>query len=212
VKVLAVAGEKGGTGKTTIAVNLAVEALSDGLKVLLIDADTQRSAFMFHETSAESGYPLFQTVMKPSRTLHKEVRGFDSFDVVFIDAGGRDSSVFRSAIIAADNVIIPIQPGQFDLWSLSHVLDLIDEARDFKEIDAKVVINMVTPRARVVKDAIDALREEGIPFFNTMLGLRVAYREASAAGAGVTEFSKNSKAAKELKALWKEVKTWIGVR
>ena len=212
MKVLAVAGEKGGTGKTTIAVNLAVEALSDGLKVLLIDADTQGSAFAFHETRAENGYPLFQVVMKPSKALHRQVKEFDGFDLVLIDAGGRDSTVFRSALVASDHVIIPIQPGQFDVWTLSHVFDLIEEAAAFKKIQAKVLLNMVISRARIVKDVIDALKEAQIPFFSTMIGLRVAFREAASLGAGVSEYAKNSKAKEEIRSLWQEVKTWIGLK
>ena len=211
MKVISIAGEKGGTGKTTVAVNLAVEAFHDGLKVLLIDADIQGSAFMFHETRQETKTGGFQTIIKPSKTLHRQIQDFSNFDLIIIDTGGRDSSVFRSAITASDYVIVPIQAGQFDLWSLSRTVRIIEEATKFKDIRAKVLLNMVIPRAKIVKDVISALKNAEIDFFSTMLGLRVAYREAISAGLGVTEMNKKSKASEEVRNLWQEVKKWANL-
>jgi len=210
MKVLCICNEKGGSGKTTIAVNLAVEATLGGKKVLLIDADVQGSAFSFYEKRREfEKRPSFQCVLKPSKNLHRDVYDFENFDLVIIDTGGRDSKVFRSAILAADFCIIPAQPSQLDLWGVANTLGILEEARAYKDIGARILLNAVPPRARITKEASESLKEIDVPLFKTMLGARVAYRESIPLGLGVSEYAPGSKAAEEIKSLYREVAEWL---
>ena len=214
MKILCVANEKGGTGKTTVAVNLGLIAVHEGQRTLLIDADPQASAFAFYERRRENeDLPTFQLVLKPSKNLHKDIQDLGKgFDLVLIDVGGRDSKVFRSALLASDYILIPVQPSQLDLWGLSNTLEVLEEAQVFKRLDAKVLLNMVPARARVTGEVMELLQETNIPTFTTTLGYRVAFREAITQGLSILELAPKSKAAQEVKNLWKEVKEWLGER
>lgn len=213
MKVICICNEKGGTGKTTVAVNLAVEAVREGLKVLLIDADVQGSAFSFYERRKENdSLPSFQCVLKPSKSLHKDIRDFENFDFVVIDTGGRDSKVFRSAILASDFCLIPTQPSQLDLWGVANTLEILEEAQAFKPIEVRILLNGMPAKAKIGQEALEALTEIKVPVFETCLGSRVAFRESIMEGKGVSEASPSSKAAQEIRSLWEEVKTWLGLK
>lgn len=214
MKVLCIANEKGGTGKTTVAVNLGLMAVYDGYRTLVIDADPQASAFAFYEQRRENeNLPTFQLVMKPSKSLHKDIQELGKgFELLLIDVGGRDSKVFRSALLASDYVLIPVQPSQLDLWGLSNTLEVLKEAQTFKPIKARVLLNMVPARAKLTSEALEVLQETNIPFFKTTLGFRVAFREAITQGLSVKELDPKGKAAQEINNLWEEVKEWLGVK
>ena len=113
--ILTIGNQKGGVGKTTIATNLAC-LFARKRHVLLIDADSQQSAADFHAVRLENeDLPQFTCVSITKPTIHKDVKNFSNFDVILIDVGGRDSAVFRSSILAADQLIIPITPSQYDV-------------------------------------------------------------------------------------------------
>ena len=95
MKVVVVANQKGGVGKSTLACNLAVCAAKDGKKVMLIDADPQASTMTFRERRGAEDISAV-SIVKP--TLLQDVKNFSNFDLIFIDAGGRDNSLFRSAM------------------------------------------------------------------------------------------------------------------
>ncbi|MDQ7032545.1 MAG: ParA family partition ATPase [Desulfonauticus sp.] len=214
MNIICMANEKGGTGKSTVAINIGLMAVKEGKRVLFIDADPQASGFAFYERRQENeNLKSFQMVMKPSKSLHRDIDELSrGFDLVIIDIGGRDSKIFRSAILASTHVIIPTQPSQFDLWSLSNTLDIIEEARVFKPIEAKVLLNMVPARAKLTEDTLSTIKEEEIPCFKTTLGFRVAFREAITQGLSVMEYEPKGKAAFEIKKLWEEIKTWLDIK
>ena len=106
--ILTVGNTKGGVGKSTIACNFSVESALAGKKTLLIDADIQGSSIGFR-ASREKNDIKAMSITTP--TLHKDIKDFQ-FDMVLIDVGGRDSAVFRSAIMACDLMIIPVLPSQ----------------------------------------------------------------------------------------------------
>ncbi len=212
MKVICICNEKGGTGKTTIAVNLALQAVYDGFKTLLIDADIQASAFSYYEIRTEKEIvPTFQCVLKPSKSLHRDIKDFSSFDIIFIDTGGRDSKVFRSAVLASEFCLIPMQPSHFDYQGVLNTLNVIEEAQTLKDISVCILLNSMPSRAKIGKKILEDLKGLKIPIFSTILGARVAFRESIKEGKGVTEVFPKSKAAEEIKSLWKEVKQWAGV-
>ena len=207
MKVITVGNVKGGVGKSTLACNLAVEAAKAGMKVLLVDADTQQSSIDFRAARADqNGVPQFQAVALTKNTIHKDVNSFQDFDLVIIDAGGRDTAVFRSAVLAADLFLIPVLPSQYDIWATQGTVDTLEEAKPFKDIKAYFVINQVIPNTTVAREALQAIEEMNIPIMTTQIHARVAFKQSISEGKGVTEYEKTGKAADEVLSLFEEVR------
>ena len=205
MKVITIGNEKGGVGKSTIACNLAVEAALSGLKVLLIDADSQQSSIDFRAVRAENdALPQFHAVSITKNTIHRDVTSFQEFDLILIDAGGRDTAVFRSALLACNLLIIPVLPSQYDIWATQGTIDVFEQAQSFKNIDALFVLNQVITNTLIERDALEALERFPIHIFNTRLHSRVAFKKSIMEGMGVSEYDCNSKAAQEIKSLWEE--------
>lgn len=203
---ICIGNEKGGTGKSTITANLAVEAVKEGMRVLVIDADSQQSSIDFRGIRADkNGLPQFQAVSIVKNTIHKDIGSFHDFDLIIIDAGGRDTAVFRSAIFAADILLIPVLPSQYDIWATAGTVEALEQAKTFKDnIKARFIVNQVIPNTNIAKEALQALEEFGIPLLNSRLC--VAYKQSIGEGKGVTEYEPNGKAAGEIKSLYEEVK------
>src|SRR3984893_18381703 len=132
--IVAVLTPKGGAGKTTVALHLAGELERRGASVLLVDADPQGSALDWAEQRDRAGRPrLFGIVALAPQTLHREVPDLaKSVDHVVIDGPPRTTALVRSAMLAAELVLIPIQPSAFDVWASHAVLDLVREAAIYK--------------------------------------------------------------------------------
>lgn len=206
MKTICIGNEKGGTGKSTITANLAVEAVRDGLKVLVIDADIQQSSLDFRGIRADKeDLPQFQAVSITKNTIHRDIQSFTAFGLILIDAGGRDTAVFRSAILAADLLLIPVLPSQYDIWATQGTIEALEQARTFKDIDARFILNQVILNTTVAKEALEALQAFSVPLLSTRLYARVAYKQSIGEGKGVTEYE-NGKAAAEVQALYEEVK------
>ena len=143
--IYAIANTKGGVGKSTLAVNLAVVATAKGHKVLLVDADPQASSLQFLNARDDTR-PKFAGIQLSQPILHKQLPELSApYDYVFIDVGGRDAPVFRSALVAADTILVPMVPSAFDTWAADDVFDVLDELSASGDVDARVVLNQATP-------------------------------------------------------------------
>lgn len=209
--ILVIGNEKGGTGKSTITANLAVQALRDDLRVLVIDADTQQSLVDFRTIRAEKDLPQFQAVSITKPTIHKDAKNFNGFDLILIDAGGRITDTFRSAIMAADWLFIPVLPSQYDVWSAQTTIKILEEARAFKTIPAGFVMNQVISNTRISQEVLGALQEFTLPVLDTKLCSRVAYKQSIGEGKAVIEYEPDGKAASEVSTLWLEIKKLIEI-
>ena len=205
--ILTIGATKGGVGKSTIATNLSVIAAKSNKKVTLIDADIQGSSMAFRSIREQDDIQAFQIT---TPTLHKVLSQLKQ-DWIVIDAGGRDSKTFRSAIMASDILIIPCLPSSVDFWAADDVIEILKEARVYKDIEAYFILNQVIPNTKLATEIIDAMNtySEHANLLKSILCSRIAYKNAFSEGKGVTETS-DKKASNEMKQLYNEIKRIIG--
>lgn len=200
--IIGVLNQKGGVGKTTIAVNLAATYAKSGLRVLLVDADPQSSSLQW--SSAREADPLFAVVGMAKPTLHRDLPDIaKDYDMVIIDGAPRVNELGRAAILASDLVLIPVQPSPYDIWAAAETVKLIEEAQQFKpSIKGAFVINRKIANTAIGRDVTEALGQfTGIPVLGTALHQRVIYAESAGQGLAVIEADPNSGAAREIAAL-----------
>ncbi len=207
--IVAVANAKGGVGKSTLAVNLAVESVLAGHKTLLVDADTQGSAIQFL-TVRDDDRPSIEAFQLTRDILHKQLPKVSRpYDYVFIDVGGRDSLVFRSALVASRTILIPMVPSTFDTWASDDVFEVISElSADSVRRRAMVVLNMVTHTviARESEERVRSyLGDYDTRLLETRIHTRTAWPRSIGEGLGVTEWQPRCKAADELRQLVEEL-------
>jgi len=203
--IISVLNQKGGVGKTTLSVNIAAALALAKNKVLLVDADTQGSALDWHSSREKTA--LFPVIGLAKPTLHKDMPELSSsYDHVVIDGPPRANDVARSAIMASDMVLIPLQPSPYDVWAAEEIVKLIQEAQVFREnIKALFIVNRRVANTAIGRDISSALA--GYPFALTLsiIAQRVAFAESAAQGLSVLEFEPKGAAAKEIKSLVQEI-------
>jgi chromosome partitioning protein len=206
--IVALLNQKGGVGKTTLALHLAGAWARQGGRVTVIDADPQGSALDWSEQRAQEGGPRLFGVLGLARdTLHREApeiaRGVDH---VVIDGPPRIAGLMRSALLAADVVLVPAQPSPFDGWASGEMLNLIREARIFRpELIARFVLNRCAARTIIARETGDALAEHDPPVLAARIGQRVAFADAARTGQLVFEVESGGAAAREITALCGEI-------
>lgn len=209
--IICLASQKGGVGKTTIALHLAHAIALAKKRVLLADADPQGSAASW--AAAREDKPPFPVVGMAQSTLHRDLPEVaKDYDHAVIDSPPRVSALARSAILASDLVLIPVQPSSYDIWAASETVQIVQDAQGFKpEIKAAFVINRRIANTAIGDEVGAALADYPFPVFKSVIGQRVALAE-SAAGYTVLESAPKSTASTEIKALAKEILKFMGVR
>lgn len=212
--IVVVGNGKGGVGKTTTAVNLAVCHANAGHDVCLVDIDQrpQTATFIAHRPKA---LPKIHCVQKQG-DVFDTLKDLDTrYEQIIVDAGGFDAPELRSAIIAAQRLVVPTRPSQLDIWALESMEDLIKQAKAYNR--ALIVFSLITavssnPKITEAEDA-----KEKILGFSTLRQLiptfihdRKIYRDAFISGKGVIEMPVNraqAQAAEETLKLFKEIYT-----
>ena len=210
--IILIGGEKGGPGKTTIATNLAAMRTLKSQDLLLIDTDRQQTASYWcslrEDRQVEPRVASIQKFDKAVRTETLELK--TRYKDMVIDAGGRDSSELRSALLVADKAIFPLRPSQFDLWTLGRMNTLVETAQEFNEkLKAFIVINQASPNPAVkeVEEARELIQEfANLKLLKTYLCERISYRRAAIQGMAVTEYKpEDNKAIEEMVNLYEEI-------
>ena len=130
--IVALLNQKGGVGKTTLATHIAGELAMRGQHVVLLDADPQGSSLDWTQRRSQQGLPrLFSAVGLARETLHQAPELARRADHVVIDGPPRIAALARSALLAAERVLIPVQPSPYDLWASAEMVALIREAQSF---------------------------------------------------------------------------------
>ena len=205
--IIVIGGIKGGSGKTTIATNLAVMR-SAFKKVLLVDADEQKSAWDWSQQREACKRALlkgvFPTVCMSGKSIHANLaRLEDDYEDIIVDTGGRDTTSQRSALCVADRFILPFKPSSIDIWTLIPIKQILDECLN-ENLKVYAVISQADSVGKDNHEAIEILREfENVQTIDTTIGNRKAFRNAASEGIGVCElFPEDKKASMEMQNLY----------
>lgn len=209
--IIVVGGIKGGSGKTTVATNLAVIRSAEGSDVLLVDADDQETATDFTMLRNErrpdgAGYTSIKLTGAAVRTETQRLAS--KYQDIIIDTGGRDTASQRAALTVADYLLVPFVPRSFDVWTIEKVSALVNEMMAANsELKALTFINRADPRGQDNADAAEILKDADIlSFIDTPLGARKAFSNAAAAGLSVAELKpQDEKATEEMMILCRYV-------
>lgn len=209
--IITVGNTKGGVGKTTLAVNLAIARALAGRDVWLIDGDRQGTAQTAISIRADSGHaPGISCATYPDGpTLRAQVQQQrDKFNDIIIDAGGRDSTALRAALVLSDVLLVPFNPRSFDVWALNDIAALVDEVRSVRDgLRAVAILNCADPGETSTDNSEAAAAVADVPQFeylDTPIRRRKAFSNAAGQGLSVLEFKPtDAKAVKELNALVK---------
>lgn len=206
MKTLAVLSQKGGAGKTTLALHLACEAQAQGQRVLLIDLDPQGSAMLWARARGDREpdvSPVHEAALGQEITRAKD----DGYDLVVIDTAPHADRGALLAARAADLVLVPCRPAVFDLGAIEGTLDVCKLAKR----TAVVVLNAAPIRSRVVEEAGEAIRGAGATISPVIVRQRVAFQHCLNDGRTAGEFEPGGAAADEIASLLEDVNTRMRV-
>jgi chromosome partitioning protein len=210
--ILMVGGEKGGVGKTTLATHMAVARKAEGRTVVLVDADSQGTSSTWSDARKEHPeVPQFPCVSLRGGKVHVELKELARhYDDLVVDTGGADSQEFRSAMLAADTLLMPLRPGSFDFWTLLKMQEVVALAEGFNDkLKAVVCLSQVPPSAgdRARREATEVLAE--MPRFTllrSMTVFRAAFNHSAGEGLSVDEMPRRDpKASSEIAFLHDEL-------
>jgi chromosome partitioning protein len=211
--IVLIGSQKGGVGKSTVAVNLAVEYARQGRDVCLVDADAQRSAARWHADREEQGHQPAIACVEKLGSIHQTLTDLAGrYDVVIVDVAGKDSKEMRTGMTAADTLVVVVRPSQLDLDTLGHMSEVIEQAMDFNPgLDVRGLIAQAPSNPAISErtDAREYLADyPRIKPLDTVLYERKAYRDVVGEGLGVVEWT-NSKAKAEVQVLAVELSTGV---
>lgn len=204
--IILIGSQKGGCGKSTIATNLAAMAAQNGRDVVLIDSDSQCTSATWAADREETSAPPVACVQRVGNITATAKELATKYDLVLIDAGGRDSQELRTGLLAADLLIAPFKPSQADLDTIYQLSDVVGQARDFNaSLDAVAVLTMspTHPANTEIQDSREYLSEH-IIVLDCLVHDRKAYRDALSMGIGVIEHT-DPKAKNEMQELYKVI-------
>lgn len=208
--IIVCGGIKGGGGKTTTAINLAIMRGLSGYDVLLVDADSIDNANASDFTAVRDDSPapkLYTAVQLNGKAISKEIPALSTkFDDIIIDVGGHDSVSQRSALVVANKLIVPVFPSSFDTWVLDSVNTLVSEAQTINEnLKAFCFLSRADVTGKQNDDTSEILKTQydELEFWDCVISNRKIFRNSSSKGLGVVEFKpKDQKAIDELNKLY----------
>ncbi len=210
--IITLAGQKGGVGKTTIALSLAAEWHARGRRVLVVDADGQGTAITWAEVAQErkKSVPL---VVSMGDNIRDQLSALaEAYDVTIVDCPGRAGKRQAWALAMSDLAILPCGATGPEIWALAESVDLVRDVQALQpELRAVVAVTRKSTGTVLGRDARRALADTGFNVLNTELAYRIGYGEAITGGMGPTTYQPRSEAAKEIKKLVNELEQILGM-
>jgi chromosome partitioning protein len=205
MKVLGIIAQKGGSGKTTLSVHLAVRATLEGLKVLLVDIDPQASTTGWWRRRETEAPDLIQADGKRLASVLGKARS-KGYQLVIVDTAPHSSADATACARQADRVLIPTRPAILDLDAIGTTTELVASVG----VAAEVVLNACPPatkfgETKIVCEAREAVKAYGIPVSDAAISQRAAFSHALIDGHAVNEFDPHGKAAAEIERLWMQL-------
>jgi chromosome partitioning protein len=207
MKTIAVVSQKGGAGKTTIAVNLAGMAVCRGLQCAVIDLDSQSSAKAWHDIRGQE-YPV--VISSQSSRLKEILEKADQngADLVILDTAPHSETAALESARLCDLILIPCRPSVLDLKAIVTSIDLAALARK----EAVVVLNGIPSRGVLASEASAVIAGYGVELAPAMLGYRAAFVHSLTIGLSVAEYEQASKAAEEITELFEWICLKLGIK
>lgn len=210
-QIITVVNQKGGSGKTTLSMQLAGALARRGHKVLVVDADPQATATRWAAT-AEDDKPFPASVIglsAASAKVHREVKKFvEDYRYIIVDCPpAADSPVPQSALLVADLALVPLIPSPLDMWAAVGIRQVIENVGTINEgLQARLVVNQCQPNTNLAKEALEVLPEFGIELCRTYMHQRQVYRQSAVFGQTVHDFgARAAEAVREIESLTDEL-------
>lgn len=208
MKILSLASRKGGSGKTTLTVHLAVEALRAGVgSVAILDLDQQHSASAWYERR-EPEQPLLIQTTHAELGEHLQACEDAGVDLVVIDTTPDVRKEAYAAIARSNLVLVPTRPSIMDLLSIGATVDTIKELG----VPGAIIVNQATPRATVNRESEVALQGYGLDLAPVQIAMRLSYQRSLITGQTVAEIAPGGKGAREMSKAWRWVQDLMGIK
>ncbi|WQZ74171.1 ParA family protein [Helicobacter pylori] len=214
--IITIANEKGGSGKSTLCLNLCVQLLLDKKDIAALDTDSQKSLEVFNNIRSETNLPNFTLFNRTGNITDTLKQMTDKYEYILIDAKGEHSKESQRAMLLSDWVLIPTTPSQLDTAVL---LDMLERIRDIQALNenlkACIVMNRIPtiPTLKEKKALIDFINQnnanESVFLMDNLLSERIAYKRSVSEGMGVMEYNDN-KAKNEWSQFYDELIGYLG--
>ena len=217
--IISLVNQKGGVGKTTLAVCLAYQAWLDGERVLLVDADPQQSIMDWSDKRYTELPDGLSVIGMAKNTLHRDLpRVAKDYSVVVIDSPPRTTDIARSAVVASDLVVMPCTPSPWDIWACKEAISIIKEILISKEkLKFAMVINIKIANTIIGRDIKETVTELSktldfdIPVLTSEIYQRDIFKKTAASGLAVQEYDKEKKTTNEIRQLYEEIHKYINL-
>jgi chromosome partitioning protein len=195
MKVIAIVGNKGGAGKTTLSLNIA-NGLNKKFKTAIIDADPQGSSLQWRAFGSDDSADVFE-ISDNIREQLEELK--HQYDAVIIDCPPSvHAEQTNLALEISDHALIPVQPSPVDLWATVHIEQAIERAREINpQLKPLLVINQLEPRTMLSKIVREAVNEIGLPVADAVIRRRAVFRSSALEGKSIYDVGRRGDAAVE---------------
>lgn len=202
--IVAFVNQKGGVGKTTLAINLAAALRRKNTRVLLLDTDPQGTALQWQALEDNIAFPI-EHLPRPLNRTDLQLFTTDH-DYIVVDTPPAIGQISESVLALADLAVVPLAPSPLDIWASRHTAEMIGEiGKRNKSLKGKLLICRKIPQTRIGREARDALDVLDVDLFETEICQRIAYIESMLSGVSVMQFSSHSAASEEIESFCREV-------